>query len=148
MTELAYGSSMTAEVLSTLPQAVDPLALSLNESPFPPLPAVRSALVRCIDAANRYPEFLPGQLRRLVADRVGLDEDQVVLGTGASGVAMQVLHAVTRPGDRIVVSTPTFDGYPIFAGMARLTQVTVPLDKHGYQDLSAMAEAAADARVV
>ena len=148
MAEPAFGTSVTAEIISSLPQAVDPFALSLNESPFPPLPAVRSALDHCLDVANRYPEFLPGQLRRMIADRVGVDEDQVVLGPGASGVAVQVLHAVTRPGDRIVMSTPTFDGYPIFAEMARLTQVTVPLDRHGYQDLAAMAEAAADARVV
>src|ERR1700761_2793350 len=148
MTELAYGSSMTAEVRATLPQAVDPLALSLNESPFPPLPTVRSALVRCIDAANRYPEFLPEQLRRLIADRVGVGEEQVVLGPGASGVAMQVLHAVTQPGDRIVMSQPTFDGYPIFAEMARLTAVTVPLNKYGHHDLPAMADAVGDANVV
>src|SRR6202451_2061814 len=148
MAEPALGTSVTAEILSSLPQGVDPVSLSLNESPFPPLPAVRSALAHCLDVANRYPEFLPGQLRRMIADRVGVDEDQVVLGAGASGVAVQVLHAVTRPGDRIVMSTPTFDGYPIFAQMARLTQVTVPLDKHGYQALAAMAEAAADARVV
>src|ERR1700761_2001694 len=148
MAEPALGTSVTAEILSSLPQAVDPLALSLNESPFPPLPAVRSALARSLDVANRYPEFLPGQLRRMIADRVGVDEEQVVVGTGASGGAMQMLHAVTRPGDRIVMSTPTFDGYPIFAEMARLTPVTVPLDKYGYQDLAAMAEAAADARVV
>jgi histidinol-phosphate aminotransferase len=148
MSEPAHAMSVTAEILATLPQAVDPLALSLNESPFPPLPAVRSALIRCLDTANRYPEFLPEQLRRLVADHVGVADEQVVLGTGASGVAMQVLHAITRPGDRIVFSTPTFDGYPIFAQMARLTPVTVPLDRHGYQDLGAMAEAAADATVV
>ena len=148
MAEPALATSVTAEILSALPQAVDPFALSLNESPFPPLPAVRSALVHCLDLVNRYPEFLPGQLRRMIGDRVGLDDDQVVLGTGASGVVMQVLHAVTRPGDRIVFSTPTFDGYPIFAQMARLTPVTVPLDQYGYQDLVAMAEAAADARVV
>jgi histidinol-phosphate aminotransferase len=141
-------SPVTDEVLGTLPDAIDPLALSLNENPFPPLPAVRSALVRAIDAANRYPEFLPGQLRRLVANRVGVCDDQVVLGAGASGVVMQVLHAVTLPGDRIVLSQPTFDGYPIFAQMARLTSVTVPLDKYGQHDLAAMAEAAADARVV
>jgi histidinol-phosphate aminotransferase len=148
MAQPALASSVTAEILSTLPQAGDPLALSLNESPFPPLPAVRSALIHCLEAVNRYPEFLPGHLRRMIADRIGVDDDQVVLGTGASGVAMQVLHAVTRPGDRIVMSTPTFDGYPIFAQMARLTPVTVPLDRHGYQDLGAMAEAAADATVV
>src|SRR6202012_1854582 len=140
MAQPAHAISVAADILATLPQAVDPLALSLNESPFPPLPAVRSALIHSIDAVNRYPEFLPGQLRRLVADRVGVDEEQVVLGTGASGVAMQVLHAVNRPGDRIVMAQPTFDGYPIFAEMARLTAVTVPLNQYGHHDLPAMAD--------
>jgi histidinol-phosphate aminotransferase len=144
----AHGTPVTAEILASLPQAVDPLALSLNESPYPPLPAVRSALMHCIDAANRYPEFLPGQLRRLIADRIGVGEEQVVLGPGASGVAMQVLHAVTHPGQRIVMSQPTFDGYPIFAQMARLTPVTVELNQYGHHDLPAMAEAASDASVV
>jgi histidinol-phosphate aminotransferase len=148
MAEPAHGTSVTAEVVASLPQAVDSFALSLNESPFPPLPAVRSTLVHSLDAVNRYPEFLPGQLPRMIADRIGVNDDQVVVGPGASGVAMQVLHAVTRPGDRIVMSTPTFDGYPIFAQMARLTPVTIPLDQYGYQDLPAMIEAAADAKVV
>ncbi|HEY0227368.1 MAG TPA: aminotransferase class I/II-fold pyridoxal phosphate-dependent enzyme [Mycobacterium sp.] len=135
-------------MLDALPNATDPFALSLNENPFPPLPGVRSALVRSIDSANRYPEFLPQRLRRLIADHIGVCEEQVVLGAGASGVAMQVLHAVTRPGDRIVLSEPTFDGYPIFSQMARLTAVTVPLDKRGHHDLEAMADAAVDASVV
>lgn len=140
--------SVTAENLCALPAAVDPFALALNENPFPPLPAVRSALIRAVDAVNRYPEFLPGQLRRLVANRLGVDEQWVVLGPGASGVAMQALYAVTRPGDRIVLSHPTFDGYPIFAQMARLTSVSIPLDEHGQHDLMAMSDAAANASVV
>ena len=53
--------------ISALPTAVDPMALSLNENPFPPLPAVRSALIESIDAANRYPEYLPERLRSLIA---------------------------------------------------------------------------------
>jgi histidinol-phosphate aminotransferase len=137
-----------AETLDALPNATDPFALSLNENTFSPLSAVRSALIRSIDAANRYPVFLPERLRRLIAGHIGVRDEQVVLGAGASGVVMQVLHAVTRHGDRIVLSEPTFDGYPIFAHMARLTSVTVPLDGHGHHDLGAMAEAAADARVV
>jgi histidinol-phosphate aminotransferase len=148
MQPLLQASPATTEILDTLPYATDPLALALNESPFPPLPAVRSALVRSVEAANRYPEFLPERLRHLVADRIGVCDEQVVLGAGASGVVMQVLHAVTRPGDRIVLSEPTFDGYPIFTQMARLTSVTVPLDERGHHDLAALAEAAADARVV
>ena len=63
MLPLLQASPVTADILDTLPDATDPFALSLNENPFPPLPAVRSALIRSIDVANRYPEFLPERLR-------------------------------------------------------------------------------------
>jgi histidinol-phosphate aminotransferase len=136
------------DAVSALPSAVNPLALSLNENPFPPLPAVRSALIESIDAANRYPEFLPERLRSLIAGRVGVRDEQVVIGVGATGVILQVLLAVTSPGEKMVMTSPTFDGYPIFAQMARLESVTLALDAHGHHDLEAMADAAADARVV
>jgi histidinol-phosphate aminotransferase len=139
---------VTGAAVSALPAALNPMALSLNENPFPPLPSVRSALIAAIDSANRYPEFLPERLRSLIADRVGVRDEQVVIGVGATGVIMQVLRAITSPGDKMVMTSPTFDGYPIFAQMARLQSVTVPLDAHGHHDLNAMADAAAKARVV
>ncbi|EID17117.1 hypothetical protein MXEN_03039 [Mycobacterium xenopi RIVM700367] len=148
MTIAAQRNSITAEILGALPQAVDPLALSLNENPFPPLRAVRKALVKSIDAANRYPEFLPARLRRLIADHIGVPEDQVVLGAGATGVVMQVLQTLTYLGDTIVMASPTFDGYPIIAQIARLIPVTVPLDERGHHNLDALADAATTARVV
>src|SRR6185312_3055219 len=77
------------DAIAALPSAVNPLALSLNENPFPPLPAVRSALIESIDAANRYPEYLPERLRSLIAGRVGVRDEQVVIGAGATGVILQ-----------------------------------------------------------
>jgi histidinol-phosphate aminotransferase len=140
---------LTSPVLSdALPNAIDPFALSLNENPFPPLPAVRSALIRSIDTANRYPEFLPERLRCLIADHIGVNAEQIVLGAGATGVVMQVLQEMTAPGDTIVMTSPTFDGYPIFVQIARLILETVPLDEHGHNNLDALADAAAMARVV
>jgi histidinol-phosphate aminotransferase len=135
-------------VSTALPHAIDPLALSLNENPFPPLPMVRSALIRSIDAANRYPEFLPERLRCFIAHHIGVYGEQVALGAGATGVVMQVLRAMTNPGDTIVMATPTFDGYPICAQIAGLRSVAIPLDEHGHHNLDAFAEAAAHARVV
>jgi histidinol-phosphate aminotransferase len=139
-----FASPATAE----FPHAIDPFALSLNENPYPPLRAVRSALIRSIDAANRYPEFLPERLRGLIAGRIGLPSDQVVLGAGATGVVLQALQALTTPGDAIAMASPTFDGYPIIAQMARLNPVLVPLDANGHNDLDGLADAAANARVV
>jgi histidinol-phosphate aminotransferase len=139
---------LTDEPGAALPSAIDPFALSLNENPFPPLPAVRSALIRSIDAANRYPEFLPERLRSVIAGHIDVADEQVVLGAGATGVVMQALQALTSPGDVIVMATPTFDGYPIVAQMAGLTSLAVPLNEGGYNDLDALADAAANARVV
>lgn len=125
-----------------------PTALALNENPFPPLPAVRLALAASVEQANRYPEYLPERLRTLIADKLGVHDEQVVVGAGATGVILQVLQAVTSPGDAIVMTAPTFDGYPVFANMTRLHIVTVPLDAHGHHDLDAMADAATGASVV
>lgn len=134
--------------VGVLPCAVDPMALSLNESPFPPLPAVRAALIESIDAANRYPEFLPERLRHLIAGHIGVADEQVILGPGATGVMLQVLHAITDPGDRIVYADPTFEGYGIVSEMARISPIKVALSSTGHHDLRAMADAASEARVV
>src|ERR1700738_5663228 len=136
------------DAVDALPSALNPLALSPNENPFPPLPAVRSALIEAGAAANRYPEFLPERLRSLIAGRVGVRDEQVVIGNGATGVILQVLLAVTSPGEKMVMTSPTFDGYPIFAQMARLESVTGALDAHGHPDPAPIAGAAAAARVV
>src|SRR6185312_15649231 len=45
MLNLMEASAVTAEIVDTLPNGTAPFALSLNENPFPPLPAVRSALI-------------------------------------------------------------------------------------------------------
>ncbi|MFD0360592.1 aminotransferase class I/II-fold pyridoxal phosphate-dependent enzyme [Nocardia sp. GCM10030253] len=115
--------------------------LSLSENPFPPLPSVLSAVNIVLAQANRYPEFLPRRLPKLIADHVGVHSDQVVVGSGATGVAMQIMQALTTPGAGIVYGSPTFDGYPIMADMAGLDIVPVPLDAGGNQDLPAIARA-------
>ena len=148
MRSVGQANTITATVQDALPKAVDPLALSLNENPFPPLPAVRAALIESIDAANRYSEYMPATLRGLIAGHLGVRDEQVIPGAGATGVVMQLLHAVTAPGDRMVMTSPTFEGYPIFAHLAGLEPVSVPLDTYGHHDLDALADAASDAKVV
>ncbi|MFI9507076.1 aminotransferase class I/II-fold pyridoxal phosphate-dependent enzyme [Nocardia sp. NPDC052566] len=115
--------------------------LSLSENPFPPLPSVLRAVNETLAQANRYPEFLPRRLPRLIAGHLGVEPDQVIVGAGATGVAMQIIQSLTGRGDEVVFGAPTFDGYPIMAGMAELETVPVPLDKAGNQDVWAMVRA-------
>lgn len=112
--------------------------LGLSENPHPPLPSVIAALDRASRRANRYPEFLPNSLADIIAEHEGLDAEHVVVGAGATGVAMQVLRSMTSREDRTVFSVPTFDGYPIMTEMCGLNAHTVALDGNGMQDLFAM----------
>jgi histidinol-phosphate aminotransferase len=113
----------------------------LSENPFPPLPSVVNALKHTLTRANRYPEFLPQRLPRLIAAHLGVEADQVVVGAGATGVVLQIMQTLAGPGREIVFAAPTFDGYPIMAAMAALEAVAVPLDSSGRQDLWGIARA-------
>ncbi|MEN0134138.1 MAG: aminotransferase class I/II-fold pyridoxal phosphate-dependent enzyme, partial [Rhodococcus sp. (in: high G+C Gram-positive bacteria)] len=115
--------------------------LALSENPFAPLPSVLAALDGVMRQAHRYPEFLPDRLIEIIAKHEALERDQVVVGAGATGVALQIMRSVAVPGERIVYTAPTFDGYPIMAGIASLDAVPVPIRPDGGQDLAAMAAA-------
>jgi histidinol-phosphate aminotransferase len=115
--------------------------LSLSENPFPPLPSVLHAVTQALTEANLYPEFIPHRLPKVIGDRIGVNADQVVVGSGATGVAMQIMQALTAPGDGIVFGSPTFDGFPMMAEMIGLDTVPIPLKSDGQQDLWAMSEA-------
>ncbi|MBJ8347679.1 aminotransferase class I/II-fold pyridoxal phosphate-dependent enzyme [Antrihabitans sp. YC2-6] len=138
---------MTAEMLDpTIPFDATHTALpgrgfelGLSENPFPPLPSVLKALNNVMAHANRYPEFLPERLPRVIANRIGVMPDQVVVGSGATGVAMQIMQAVMKAGERIVFAMPNFDGYPIMASIVGVRATPVPMDTAGRQDLRRMA---------
>lgn len=130
--------------IAAAPFGTEPLELALSENPFPPLPSVLDAVSQTLARANRYPEFLPDQLPKVIGNHLGFDADQVVVGSGATGVAMQIMQALALLDDRMVFGAPTFDGYPIMAEMVGLEAVPVPLNCQGRQDLSAMARAVDD----
>jgi histidinol-phosphate aminotransferase len=125
-----------------------PIRLNLNESAYPPLPAVAAALHRQVGTAHRYPQFLPDAPRAAIAAHLGVEPDRVTVGAGATGVAAAILHAAAHrararghPRPTLTTAMPTFDGYPMLAEMAGLTVVPVALRTSGGVDLAALAAA-------
>ncbi|RPA10203.1 histidinol-phosphate transaminase [Gordonia sp. OPL2] len=121
----------------------DRLRLDLNESAYPPLPSVADAVRRSISALNRYPDFLPDDTRTAIAAHLGLPSGQVTVGPGATGVALAVLHSAMRHAQSsgiitptLVTPIPTFDGYPILAGMVGMRVTPVRLADDGTVDLN------------
>lgn len=112
------------------------------------MPSVAEALRDQVTRTNLYPEFLPHSTRRAIAAHLEVDDSMISVGPGATGVALQTLHAAVRNGARhgvcapeLVTATPTFDGFPILADMAGLRMHGIPLDARGQVDLTAIHEA-------
>ena len=54
--------------------------LASNESPYPPLPAVREAIEHALSALNRYPDPTNSVLRERLSDRYGVPASRVAIG--------------------------------------------------------------------
>lgn len=118
--------------------------VSSNESPFPPLPAVREALVDAIDGINRYPDMGAAALRAALGSIHDVPPAQIAVGTGSVAVTGDLVRALVDPGDEVVYAWRSFEAYPLLVGSHGGRSVRVPLTAGLEHDLPAMAAAVTD----
>ena len=111
--------------------------LASNEGPFPPFPAALEAMERSARELNRYPDGGAYRLRAALAERHGVDFEEVAVGAGADGLIDCVSQAFLDAGDEVICGWPSFPSYVIDALKLGATAVRVPLAAGRY-DLEAM----------
>jgi histidinol-phosphate aminotransferase len=107
------------------PQLDVPVALNVNENPYPPservVAEIAAAAATAARTLNRYPDRDAVALRAdlasyLTADGgVGLDVDQVWAANGSNEIMLQLLQAFGGPGRTAVSFAPTYSMYPEYA---------------------------------
>lgn len=112
--------------------------LSSNENPYPPLPGVLQSVALSCEQMNRYPDLANVAMTRAVADRLGVEQDQLAFGTGSVAVLYHLLQAICGPGDDVIFAWRSFEAYPIAVQITGATAVTVPLGPGARHDLEAM----------
>jgi threonine-phosphate decarboxylase len=140
-TEPVHGGADPEELarLGLCPEQV--LDFSANVNPFGPAPAVRRAVSEA--TLDRYPDRACGDLRRELARRHGVADDQVLVGNGSSELIWLAAIAYLAPGDRVLVLGPTFGEYEWSAQLMAAEVITCratveaafrpPLDAFGDQ---------------
>jgi histidinol-phosphate aminotransferase len=116
-----------------------PILLASNESPYPPLQAVREAIGRALESLNRYPDPTSSLLRRRLSERYGVPPSRIAIGNGSCDVLLAAGEALLEPGAEVVYAWPSFSVYPHLAAASGARAVTVPLDSEQRHDLPAMA---------
>ena len=103
------------------PQLDVPVALNVNENPYPPservVADVAAAVAEVTGTLNRYPDREFVELRKALADYLGhgVTPEQVWAANGSNEVMLQILQAFGGPGRTAVSFAPTYSMYPEYA---------------------------------
>ncbi len=116
------------------------IKLASNENPYAPLPAVTAAIQAAANGVNRYGDHRASALRAALAERVGVDVEQVAVGCGSVGLLQQLCLTYVDGGDEVVFPWPSFEAYPICTEMMGGVPVRPPLVDHAF-DMAAIADA-------
>jgi len=119
----------------------DSIKLASNENPLGPSPKAIEALGSGLESVFRYPDGASFALRRALAARLGVGEQQLTFGCGADEIFELLVKTFVGPGDEVVYAWPSFAMYPIVTQGMGGTRVPVPLDGDFVHDLPAMADA-------
>lgn len=107
------------------PQLDVPVALNVNENPYPPSPAVvadiATSVAHAASTLNRYPDREFTELRAGLAAYLntsggsGITPDQIWAANGSNEIMLQLLQAFGGPGRTAVSFAPTYSMYPEYA---------------------------------
>src|SRR5687768_9912194 len=85
--------------------------LASNESPYPPIPEVREAILGALGELNRYPDPSNAALRKKLSDRYGVPANRIAIGNGSCDILLAAGDAMLEPGAEIVFAWPSFNVY-------------------------------------
>ena len=89
--------------------------------------------------ANRYPDPLQRQLKRVLAKVKGVSDNQILLGNGSDEVLDLIFRTFCEPGhDEVILLPPTYGMYGVLAQLNNVKAVDVPLDENFQLDVAAI----------
>lgn len=90
---------------------------------------------------NYYPDGEGYDLRKALAERNGVNEENIVLGNGSDEIILNLVLTYLNSEKSMVVHPPTFSVYKIFAQVVNAKVIEVPLDDNFDLDMEKMIEA-------
>lgn len=89
------------------------IKLASNENPYGPSPRVLRALTQASRSVNRYPDGACFYLRKELAARLKVNENQLIFGNGSDEIIVLAVRAYVGQGDEVIVAKPSFLIYEI-----------------------------------
>lgn len=93
------------------------LKLDCNEATYPPSPLVKKRLIEFIEGQplNWYPDTQAQDLRRALTRYVGYSPECIATFNGCDHALETLCQAYVEKGDEVVIFSPTYDNFRVFA---------------------------------
>ncbi|MEW6221391.1 MAG: histidinol-phosphate transaminase [Thermodesulfobacteriota bacterium] len=112
--------------------------LASNENALGPSPKALAAIAAALPGLHRYPDGSGFYLKKALAERLGVEATEIVLGNGSNELIELLAEIFLAPGDEAILSHPTFLVYQKMIQARGGCAKVVPLQDFGH-DLAAIA---------
>ncbi|MGL4270003.1 MAG: histidinol-phosphate transaminase, partial [Plesiomonas sp.] len=114
--------------------------LASNENPLGLAASVQQALTAELSGLTRYPDANGFYLKQALAQRFGVESEQLTLGNGSNDLLELIARVFVSEQDEVIYAEHAFIVYPLVVQALNATAVVVPATEWGH-DLTAMAAA-------
>ena len=121
----------------------DIVKLASNENPLGPSPRALAAAQDALHDMALYPDGAGFALKAKLSEKLGVAQNQIVLGNGSNDVLDMAAQAFLSPGTSSVHAQHAFAVYPIATQTVGAQSIVVPARNYGH-DLAAMRDAIRD----
>lgn len=115
----------------------DIIKMASNENPLGPSPLAMEAVAAAISNVHMYPDANCYELKKGLAEYVGADFSEILIGNGSDEILMLLATAFLTQGNKVIFGTPTFSEYDFTAKIMGAECIEVPLQDFTY-DLEGM----------
>ena len=131
----------TARELGLDPSQI--VKVASNENPLGPSPMAKIAMREALEEAHIYPDGGGYRLRSAIAESLGMEISNVVLGNGSNEIIELLCHTFLNRDAELIAAEHAFVVYKLMATLFGAKYIEVP-DPGFIHDLDAMADAITD----
>lgn len=116
------------------------IKLASNENPYGASPKAKEQLASGALALETYPDGYAGKLRTKIANKLKVDEKELLFGSGSDEIIVIIARALLGEGTNTICATPTFPQYKHHALIEGAEVKEIPL-VDGAHDLDGFLQA-------
>jgi len=118
------------------------IKMSSNENPFELSAPLKDKILNNLanTSFGRYPDPTSSQLKKLIAQRMEISPDQMVLGNGSDELIQLLVVIAANLNQYVMFPVPTFPMYQVAADIVGRPKLEIPLNKNFELDFASLSK--------